>query len=252
MRKVKIGKFDIELYDSIEELPILRFHKYNKMLLVDSGIGSDLSDFDLHIEKAVRFIKSKSPELALQELDNLRQNVYMIQSGISPKHLSFCCLIKSVDGVEKNDLSDSGLTELLNIISDMPNKETTDLFESVKKKIDDELLIYFPSMFDDSVLKEYYTDMQSRTLLILDGIINGLTPDKEKEIEDITNLLLMYNKPKKFNGRENVEIDHDRHFENMCLIISQHLHIDAKRYSVLEYFNAFEYIKKMIKGKNYK
>ncbi len=103
MNTFKIGPHTIELYDGIDELPITRFHKYNKMLLVDAGIGSELSDFDAHIEKAMRFCKVK-PELAIMELENLRQNVYFIQSESSPKHLAFCALIYKLDGVEQNDI----------------------------------------------------------------------------------------------------------------------------------------------------
>ena len=54
MKTVKIGKHTVELYDTIEELPVIRFHKYQKYLLVDSGIGSTIEDFDKHIEKARR------------------------------------------------------------------------------------------------------------------------------------------------------------------------------------------------------
>ena len=46
MRKIVLAKHKVELYDSIDELPIVRFHKYNKMLLIDAGVGSDLSDWD--------------------------------------------------------------------------------------------------------------------------------------------------------------------------------------------------------------
>ena len=40
MRTTQIGKYKVEIYDAIEDLPMQRFHKYNKMLLVDAGIGS--------------------------------------------------------------------------------------------------------------------------------------------------------------------------------------------------------------------
>ena len=41
MKTTKIGERAVVLYDSIDELPILRFHAYNKMLLIDAGVGSD-------------------------------------------------------------------------------------------------------------------------------------------------------------------------------------------------------------------
>ena len=77
MRTVQIGRHTVELYDSIDTLPVLRFHAYNKMILVDAGIGSDLNDWDSHAERVIRFITSDDKESAIKEIDNLRQNIYL-------------------------------------------------------------------------------------------------------------------------------------------------------------------------------
>lgn len=251
MRKIKIGKLDVELYDAIDELPVIRFHKYNKMLLIDSGIGSDLQDFDNHIEKATRYM-NKNPELAIIELDNMRQNVYFIQMGISPRHLAFAVLVKSINGKLCDDLSDDGLKSLLERFKDIPNGELTAQIEAVKKKIDEELQMYFPRLFDDATVKEYFDELKRRAMLMLDSIIEGDTEDKRIKIDEITTLLLTYNKPQSFNGSDNMEIKYDKQFENMCLVIAQNLHVDAKKYTVLEYYNAFEYIKESLKSANKK
>lgn len=134
MKKVKLGGHTLEIYDSIEELPMIRFHKYNKMLLVDAGIGSDLSDVDRHIEKAIRYSRSKTPELAAVELDNMRQNIYFIQSNLSPKHLAFAALIKSIDGKQCHDLSEEGLRKVVQSLEHATIKEVMTEFDSVKKK----------------------------------------------------------------------------------------------------------------------
>ena len=94
MRKIVLAKHKVELYDSIDELPIVRFHKYNKMLLIDAGVGSDLSDWDAHMEKVVRYCRLNQPDKAEKEIGNIRQNIYFIQSEISPKHLAFAALVK--------------------------------------------------------------------------------------------------------------------------------------------------------------
>lgn len=247
MRTTKIGKFEVEIYDAIDELPMQRFHKYNKMLLIDAGIGSDLADFDRHIEKAVIYARSKTPEMAAAELDNMRQNVYFIQTGLSPRHLAFAVLVKTIDGKEYNDLSDDGLQKIVDMFADVPIKEIAATFGAVKKKIDDELRAYFPRMFDDAAVKEYFDQVKQRTLVVLDSIINGESDDKTEEIERITTALLLYNKPMIFSGSDNLEISYDKQFEKMCLILSQHLNVNPKQYSVLEYYNAYEYIKEMIK-----
>lgn len=252
MRTTNIGGMKVELYDSIDELPMLRFHKYNKMLLIDAGIGSNLSDFDSHIEKIMRYLKTKNPELAAIELDNLRQNVYFIQSNVSPQHLAFAVLVRSIDGVPCNDLSDSGLQEVVDKLGTVPIGEMAAQISAAKKKLDDELHNYFPNLYDDAAVKEYYDELRRRTLIMLDAIIDGDTEDRRKEIDEITTSLLLYNRPQSFNGYNNAEIQYDKQFENMCLLISQHLHVDPKRYTVLEYYNAFEYIKKMLKSANSK
>ena len=246
MKTTKIGKYTVEIYDAIDELPMLRFHKYNKMLLVDAGIGSDLSDFDTHIEKAMRYSRSKTPELAAKELENMRQNVYLIQSGISPRHLAFAVLVKSIDGEPCNDLSDDGLQKIVDKFGDVPVNELTAQMEAVKKKIDEELQLYFPRLFDDAAVKEYYDELRRRTMLMLDAIIEGDTEDKRREI---ATMLITYNRPQSFSGSDSMEIQYDKQFENMCLLIAQHLHVDAKKYTVLEYYNAFEYIKQSLKPK---
>lgn len=249
MRTTKIGKYNVEMYDAIEELPMQRFHKYNKMLLIDAGIGSDLADFDRHIEKAAIYARSKTPELAATELDNMRQNIYFIQTGLSPRYLAFAVLVKSIDGKECNDLSDDGLQKIVDMFADVPVKDIAAEFSEVKKKIDDELQTYFPRMFDDASVKEYYDELRRRTLVILDSIINGETDEKRTEIERITTELLIYNKPQIFSGTDNVEIAFDKQFEKMCLLLSQHLNINPKKYTVMEYYNAYEYIMEMMKEK---
>lgn len=248
MKTITLAKKSVEIYDAIEELPMIRFHKYNKMLLIDAGVGSDLNDFDVHIEKAMRYARSKTPELAAVELDNLRQNVYFIQQGISPRHLAFAVLVKSIDGKPQNDLSDDGLQKVVEMFGDVSVKDMTAEISAVKKKIDEELQLYFPRLFDDSTIKEYFDELRRRSLVMLDAIINGDTEDKRDEIDRITTMLLLYNRPAVFSGADNLEIQYDKQFENMCLTISQYLHVpEPKKYTVLEYYNAFERIKEMLK-----
>lgn len=244
MRTVDILGHRVELYDSIEGLPILRFHKYSKMLLVDSGIGSDLADFDRHIEKVIRYMAANDTKQAAAELENLRQNVYFIQSGVSPRHLAFAVLVKSIDGRTCDDLSDEGLQRVVDTFSEAPNQVVTALLEAVKKKIDEELRLYFPQSFEDSTIKEYFDQLKERTQIVLRGIVTGeKTEEDAREIDRITAKLVTYFHPQTFTGPSSVEIQHDKQFENMCLILSQNLHVDPKRFTVLEFYNAFEYLK---------
>lgn len=116
-----------------------------------------------------------------------------------------------------------------------------------KKKIDEELQMYFPQTFDDAELKEYFDKLKRRTMLMLDSIINGETDKNKSDIEKLTDELMIYSKPYIFSGADNMEINYDKQFERMCLNISQNLNVNPKNFTVLEYYNSYEYIKELIK-----
>lgn len=113
MKVEYIGKHKIELYDSIDELPTDRFFMYNRMLLIDSGIGGDMEAIDSHITKVMRFISMGKNEDAQRELLNMRTSFYFVIENINPKHLSYAALVHSIDGKLMTDISEANLTEIL-------------------------------------------------------------------------------------------------------------------------------------------
>ena len=244
MKTVQIGKHSVVMFDSIEDLPISRYHKYNKMLLIDSGLGSDLTDVDAHIEKTVAFIKIDDKDSAIKEMLNMRKAIYFVQMALSPKHLAFAALVKSVDGKECDDLSDDGLKKVVDLLCDSASKDLVEAFSEAKKKIDSELIAYFPGMFDNPDVKEYYNLLKERTMETLKQMEDG---NDGKRIEDITNELLTFEKPVEFDGADSAEIAVDKNYERMCLQMAQHLNIDAKKYTTLAFYNAFEYLRESLK-----
>ena len=248
MVTAKIGKHTVEFYDTIEELPIVRFHKYQKLLLVDAGIGSDIAAFDQRIEKTRRFLMAGKPEQAQQELENMRQCVFLIQSGVNPKHRAFAVLVTKIDGQDCTDIGDDALAAITEKLNDVPESELTAQLEAVKKKIDRELTLYFPALFNDSDVKEYYDLLRKRTLEILNGIVAGVDDPAGAEIVDkLTTALITYSNPKLFTGSDGVEIQFERQFENLCLMLSEQLHVEPKKYTVLEFYNAFDFVKERAK-----
>ena len=244
MVTAKIGNHDVEMYDSIEELPIVRFHKYQKLLLIDAGIGADISSLDQRLEKTRRYLADGKPELAQKELENLRQSIFLIQNSINPKHRAFAVLVTKIDGRECTDISDDALTKITDALNDAPEKELTARLDAVKKKIDEELRLYFPSLFAASEIKEYFDLMKKRAMAILKNIIAGVThPDTTPDVEKMNTELITYSTPKTFSGSDSVEIQFDRQFENLCLVLSEQLHVEPKKYSVLEFYNAFDFVK---------
>ena len=67
---------NVIFYDSVEDLPIVQFHKYSKYILVESGIGDTIQDIDRHITRVINFLHDTKK--AHQELLNLRQCIYLV------------------------------------------------------------------------------------------------------------------------------------------------------------------------------
>lgn len=247
MTEIRIGKHKVRIYESIDELPMERFHRYNKYLLIDAGLGSDISTLDAHIEKVVRFMHSGDTENATKELENLRQNVFLVQTEQSPRMLSFACLVSAIDGKPCDDLTDEGLERVRRMLTDAPSGEVADMMSAAKKKIDDDLVAYFPALFVSPEEKEYYDTMKRRTVAVLEQISEGEDEARAEQIESMTDRLVTAVKPKTFTGRDAFGVQHDKSYVRMCLILTSQLGIDTKGMTVLEYYTATEYLKEIAK-----
>lgn len=202
MKNLTVNKKTVRVYDSIDEMPIINFQKYNKYLLIDSGIGSDVDDIDAHITRIAKFIKSNNAKKALHELQNMRQSMYMVNSEISPKYLAFAALIHSIDGEEVNDLSDDGLKNVLARLKEIKHSKIIDFLVWLKKKVTTELEIYFPGDFVSPKEKDAYDKLKQRTLFVLDSMINGT--DNSEQIETIDIVMLNMHSPKSYIWSESV------------------------------------------------
>lgn len=135
MKTINTGKHVVKLYDSVDELPISAYQRYNKFLLIDAGIGSSIDDVDIHIVKLAKLIGANEREKAVQELQNMRQNLFMINSNISPKYLAFAALVYSVDGKRVDAVSDDDYHELLTKIQEIPHGLLSRTLDWLKKKL---------------------------------------------------------------------------------------------------------------------
>lgn len=247
MSIIKIGKHTVEIYDDIESLPVVRYHKYSKMLLVDAGIGSGAGAASEHLTKISAFMRQgKTPE-ALQGLENLIQSLEFSAAELNPKMLAFAALVKSVDGEPITDITDEGLQKTAKMFDGEPMGDVAHAFAGVKKKIDDSLRLYFPNFFEDSESKEYYDRLRRRVLCQLEAIRNGGANCLNAELDKTTDDVLTFYKPLQYAGSTGMEVKHDKGFESLCVALAENLHIDAKKMSVMEYYNAVEYAQERAK-----
>lgn len=248
MKTIVINKMVIKLYDSADEMPIKNFQKYNKYLLIDSGIGSDADDIDSHITRVAKYINIGDTKKALRELQNMRQNLYMVNCQISPKHLAFAALIATIDGEAVTDLSDDNLKAILERINTVKQSALVEMLMNIKKKICSELELYFPQCFVDAREKERFDRFRKRLLLMLDDIVYDT--DSQEQIEEIDNWFYAMSNPMVFAGDNSAEIQYDKQFESSCLLIAQKTNLNAKDMTVLQFYNALDVIKKQIEAES--
>lgn len=245
MKIIDTGKHVIKLYDSVDELPISAYQRYNKFLLIDAGIGSSIDDFDAHIVKLAKLIGNNEREKAVQELQNMRQNLFMINANISPKYLAFAALVYSIDGKKIEAVSDDDYSELLAKIQEIPHSLLTKTLDWLKKKITDELEAYFPGQAITAQEKDYYAQLKQRILLQLDFLANGI--DHDDEIQELDAKMFAKYRPSNFDGPKSIEVEYNKQFESTCLIIAQQTNLAPKTLTVLQFYSALEDIKKQIK-----
>lgn len=245
MKIIKIKNHTLEFYDSIEEIPIRNFHKFNKYLLIESGVGSDLDSINAKINRIIWFIQKKDDRNAVLELNNIRQGFHLISQNLNLEHLATVALLKSIDGKPVENHSLETHKKLVELLQDEPIGKIRKLFLGLKKKIENELFAYFPSQFDNSSTKEYLDSLKNRALALLDSLIRK--KDNSEILKKIDDYLYSLIKPNPFFGKENREIAFDKQFEDMCLFLSQEINQDPWSMTVLQFYNSFEYIKRKLK-----
>ena len=100
------------LYDDIEQLPVERYNRANKFWMLSDNLGNSFEDIDrMHLQRLLLVADNK--EKVLKEINNLRVLVYNVIHEVHPEQLAFAALVHSIDGSERNDLSDEGLKKTI-------------------------------------------------------------------------------------------------------------------------------------------
>lgn len=160
MKEVKInGGIEIKFYDSIKELPILRYHEFQKAALQDSGIGSDMTAVSAHLSLLHKFLNADKKGQAMRETINLHNNLFFMLEGVNIKSFCFAAMIFSINGKPLNDISEENVKRVIKHLS--KNGLTIGLVEDTVEEIKKKLI----SNFDPSFL----VDTPAPEMLILSG-----------------------------------------------------------------------------------
>lgn len=129
---MKIGI--IQLYDSIDNMPQLRKHLFDRFILMELGIGGSIEGIEQSFQKLDHFIAAKDFEKLLIERQNLHFKFINSLSTINFKSLAFVCLVFKYGDEDVEVTDDSSAEEWQEkILKEVSNKELNDFIEEVKK-----------------------------------------------------------------------------------------------------------------------
>lgn len=134
MKEITIGRHVARIYESAEDMPVVRWNKMQKMMMLSSGIGSDMDSVEKKVDRISRLLIAGSNEEAKTEVDNLKSALSLINAGVNPKSLAFAVLVHDIDGAECDDMSDDGLQKVLDRLEDLTQREVNTITYRVKKK----------------------------------------------------------------------------------------------------------------------
>ncbi len=148
MKDININGHNIELYDSIEDMPITRYNALNRYSLIDSGLGNSFADVDQKITETIGLLNADQKEKAIKSLLNMRNTYYFMFENIDPKCNSFLCMVKSIDGIANDDISENGLLKTKDRLlkTKISRSMIVTVLSEIKKKLMMSLKYFFLSL----------------------------------------------------------------------------------------------------------
>jgi hypothetical protein len=145
MIEVRYKSNTLEIFNGIEEMPITVFQAFNRSIMIDAGIGSDVNDFDQHLNRMISFAKAGKIKEHATEAVNIRTNLAFVMTKTSPRMNAFAALVYSINGKVWEDKSDEGLKKLVEVLGEtgLTYGKLTATLEFVKKKFIQRLKYFF-------------------------------------------------------------------------------------------------------------
>jgi hypothetical protein len=137
MKTIQATNGKIILYDSIRDLPIKRYNAFNRALIQDSGIGSDLNAISKHFAKLDTFLRGNKIQEALQERENLHVLFWSMLEGINYQSNAFLALCYSINDRKVGDIdNDIEQEECLRLLEEtqVSQGDVEEALEDIRKK----------------------------------------------------------------------------------------------------------------------
>lgn len=239
----------VYVYGDSKECPSKRYSRLQKYLVMDAGIGSDLESISSHFTRLYGFIGEAMTDTALKECENLHMNFFAVLNEMNFRSLAFAIIVASINDEPQTDISDEGLKRLLERVDSLELSQGTieTAVDEVKKKIGEELKLYFPRLFpDDSV--EFYQKLKQRIMLQGQMLIDpdGGTPEMIASMKEINRFFLLQNLPQSFrpDDVDNATVVLEKSFSQLVSVLGNNGAPNAQELTVFDFYGHLDYLSK--------
>src|SRR5574344_1662499 len=105
----KRGGHKILLYDDVEEMSVVRYNKFNQSMMLSSVLGDGSKGLKNVLSSVLGKIECGDLSGAKIGIKNAFLSIDFSENAIDPKSNALAIIVHSIDGVEKNDVSDDGI-----------------------------------------------------------------------------------------------------------------------------------------------
>lgn len=214
----------IELFDSIHNLPVLRFQRFNKYQMQSVEIGNTFEDYHQRTMKVIQFLQKDMKEEAIQELENRSLTVFNAFNQFTPTGKSFAVLVKRINEKVYDTFSPDDLDRCFKHLDKigLTQKESIEKLKEVKKKIELELIVYFPKFFPKDGNQEINVLRKQRIEAQLEALTNP-EGHHENAVFEIEREMLGHDKPKIWNVHVpgNMERVLEIEFQKFALMVAE-------------------------------
>jgi hypothetical protein len=235
----------IIFHDDIQNLPILKFQKLNKYMMVANEVGNTFEDYDARMAKALSFLQKGMTAEAIQELSNQRQMVFNAFNEYSPIGKAFAVLVHSIDEVVYTGSSSTEIDRVLEHLNEigLGYLDSLEKLTELKKKIDFQLEAYFPNLFKNKNLNINGLRV-SRINAMLDLIIDLKDSKDNQKVYQIEKDILEQDRPNSWNVHENENMERlmEVDFQKFAIEVSKEKNLAIEKITTFTFYASYESI----------
>lgn len=255
MKTIEFEGHKVEIYNSPEDMPMKRYNRFNKFLMIDNEVGFSFEDYNKRSAKTYSFMKRGMNKEAMQELKNRNQMVFNAFMEYNPKGRAMAILVHSINNTVFRDYSGDGLDKVLDELEKIgfAQRIASQTVDEAKKKIESQLSKYFPSRFKSYDGVQFNNELIKMSLLEVRGILYGSSEELENQIGRHDKNMLSMNTPSSWNinAKDNMERRMEIDFEKYLFAVAEHTKIDVEEVSVYRFYALEEFIReKLSKNKS--